>query len=186
MVQVHRPSSAGYMTGASLVAALLAVTSPALGEILIERRDTLHIAITEAPNLGGDSKVDVVGNIMLPRSGYVRVAGMRLDTVRARLKDELVKPDFLKSPIGLAEIAEYRPFYFGGTMRRPGAVEYEPGLTVRHALLLAGGAGLAGEDHQPSLNILNLRAKCNTGSYQLFQVNSRISRPHQWVAQRPT
>ncbi|MEP9373349.1 polysaccharide biosynthesis/export family protein [Mesorhizobium sp. KR1-2] len=176
MVPIHRASFARFVAGTLFVAALLAAISPARGEILIERGDTLHVLIAEAPKLGGDSKVDLEGNIVLPQLGNIRVAGMRLDDVRARLQEELVKREILKSPTVLVEIAKYRPFYVGGNVRRPGAVEYEPGLTVRHALILAGGAGLAEQDHQLSLDIPSLRAKWKTGSYQLFQINSRIAR----------
>ncbi|MBL0373803.1 polysaccharide biosynthesis/export family protein [Rhizobium sp. KVB221] len=148
MVPLHRAGSARIMTGTSLVVAWLAVTTPALGETLIERGDTLHNAITEAPKLGGDSKVDLAGNIVLPHLSSIRVAGLQLDTVRARVQEKLIKHDILKSPTVLVQIAKYRP----------GVVEYEPGLTVRHALLLAGGAGLAEELGALSAEIPNAGA----------------------------
>jgi polysaccharide export outer membrane protein len=34
---------------------------------------------------------------------------------------------------------EHRPFYISGDVSRPGAVPYRPGLTIRHAIALAGG-----------------------------------------------
>jgi len=52
--------------------ALFAVTSPALGEILIEQGNTLHIGIAEAPNLSGDSKVELAGNIVQPHRGVAQ------------------------------------------------------------------------------------------------------------------
>jgi polysaccharide export outer membrane protein len=154
----------------------MTTASPALSEILIARGDTVHVSIAEAPKLGGNSKVDAEGNIVLPQLGSVRVAGMDLDAARARLEAELVKRDILKAPTVLVEIAKYRPFYVGGKVARPGAIEYEPGLTVRHALILAGGAGRSDEDRLASLDVPDLRAKWQTTNYQLLDVNSRIAR----------
>ena len=154
----------------------MSTASPALSEILIARGDTVHVSITEAPKLGGDSKVDAEGNIVLPQLGSVQVAGMGLDAARARLEAELIKRDILKAPTVLVEIAKYRPFYVGGKVARPGAIEYEPGLTVRHALILAGGAGRSDEDRLASVDVPGLRAKWQTTNYQLLDVNSRIAR----------
>lgn len=159
-----------------MVALLMTTVSPALSEILIARGDTVHVSIAEAPKLGGDSKVDAEGNIVLPQLGSVQVAGMGLDAARARVEAELVKRDILKAPTVLVEIAKYRPFYVGGKVARPGAIDYEPGLTVRHALILAGGAGRSDEDRPLSLDVPGLKAKWQTTSYQLLDVNSRIAR----------
>jgi polysaccharide export outer membrane protein len=163
------------MAGTALFAAIL-TAAPAFGEILVERGDTLHISVTDAPKLGGDSKVDADGKIVLPQLGGVPVAGLGLDAIRARLEELLVKRDILKAPAVLVEIAKYRPLYVGGKVRRPGAIDYEPGLTVRHALILAGGAGRAEDDQLASVDVPDLRAKWKTTSYQLLQVDSRISR----------
>jgi polysaccharide export outer membrane protein len=163
------------VAGGFLIAALLAA-APALGEILVERGDTLHVSINEAPKLSGDSKVDADGKIILPQLGGVSVAGLTLDAIRARLKETLIGRGLLKSPTVLVEIAKYRPVYVGGKVKRPGAVDYEPGFTVRHALILAGGPGQAEENRPSSANIADLHARWKTATYQLLQVNSRIAR----------
>ncbi len=175
MVLFCRTRSAHRAAKALLLAVLATAASPALGETLITRGDTVHVSIAEAPKLGGDSKVDAQGNIVLPQLGSVQVAGLGLDAVRALIERELVKQDILKTPTVLVEIAKYRPFYIGGKVGRPGAIDYEPGLTVRHALILAGGVG-RDEDELKTLDVPELRAKWQTTSYQLLQVNSRISR----------
>lgn len=68
MVPLHRPSSAGCMTST----ALFPVTSPALGEILIEQGDTSHIGIAEAPNLSDESKLELAGNIVQLHRGVAQ------------------------------------------------------------------------------------------------------------------
>lgn len=173
---LKNPGHARFPARAILLSLLMSTASPALSEILIARGDTVHVSITEAPKLGGDSKVDAQGNIVLPQLGSVNIAGMGLDAARAQLEKELIKRDILKAPTVLIEIAKYRPFYVGGKVARPGAIEYEPGLTVRHALILAGGAGRSDEDRLAALDVPGLRAKWQTTSYQLLDVNSRIAR----------
>jgi polysaccharide export outer membrane protein len=163
------------MAGTTLMATLLAI-GPVFGEILVERGDTLHVSVAEAPKLNSDSKVDAEGKIVLPQLGGIPVAGLGLDAIRTRLEELLVKRDILKAPTVLVEIAKYRPFYVGGNVRRPGAIDYEPGLTVRHALILAGGAGRENDDQLTSIDVPELRAKWKTASYQLLQVNSQIAR----------
>jgi polysaccharide export outer membrane protein len=175
MVLFHLPVYSRLVAGTALSIALLAA-APALCESLVERGDTLHVSITDAPKLGGDSKVDADGRIVLPQLGGIPVAGLGLEAIKARIEELLVKRDILKSPSVLVEIAKYRPFYVGGKVKRPGAIDYEPGLTVRHSLILAGGADLAVEDRLSPTAIADLSAKWKAGSYQLFQVNSRIAR----------
>jgi polysaccharide export outer membrane protein len=171
----RRLSHPSLVAGGFLIAALLAA-APALGEILVERGDTLHVSVAEAPKLSGDSKVDAEGKIILPQLGGVSVAGLSLDAIRARLKELLIGRGLLKSPTVMVEIAKYRPLYVGGKVKRPGAVDYEPGFTVRHALILAGGPGEAEQDRVSPANIADLHARWKTATYQLLQVNSRIAR----------
>lgn len=96
MVLRHGPGSARYTAGASFVAVLSAGTSPALCKILIERGDTSDIAIMEAPNLGGDSKVELAGNIVLPPHHCYRVASASLGGADARTRLKLALEALLR------------------------------------------------------------------------------------------
>ncbi|TAM99034.1 MAG: hypothetical protein EPN45_16620 [Rhizobiaceae bacterium] len=174
MVLFHLSVSSRPVAWALLLASLLPAV-PALGESLVEPGDTLHVSILDAPKLGGDSKIDADGRIVLPQLGGIAVAGLGLDAIKARIEALLVKRDILKAPSVLVRIARYRPFYVGGDVRRQGAVDYEPGLTVRHSLILAGGVESADEEKLPQGGIAALRAKWKDSNYQLFQVNSRIA-----------
>lgn len=50
-----------------------------------------------------------------------------------------LKGQFLLKPRVWVNIEEYRPFYMQGEITRPGAYPYQPGLTVRKAITIAGG-----------------------------------------------
>jgi hypothetical protein len=89
MVLRHGPGSARYTAGASFVALLSAGTSPALYKILIERGDASDIAIMESPNLGGDSKVELAGNIVPSHHHWYRVASASLGGADARTRLKL-------------------------------------------------------------------------------------------------
>lgn len=168
-----------------VLAFLLAATLPSRADFRIEPGDTVHVSVTDATRFDGDRKVDIDGRIMLPQLGGIGIKGLRLDEAGTRIAEELVRRDILKAPNVVVEIAKYRPVYVGGKVRRPGSIDFEPGMTVRHALILAGGAGQE-QERAASVNIPDLRARWQTTSYQLLQVNSRIARLDAELVRRET
>jgi polysaccharide export outer membrane protein len=156
---------------------LLSFSGPAFARYAVERGDTLSIVVAEEPKLGRETKVNAEGKIMLPQLGSIDVAGNELDDIRERVEQELIKRGMIKNPTVVVEIVAYRPFYIGGSVARPGAIAFEPGLTVRHALLLAGGLakGREGALMDPA-EVLTLKPKWRVAQYQLLQINSRIVR----------
>jgi polysaccharide export outer membrane protein len=46
---------------------------------------------------------------------------------------------YLVDPKVYVNITEYRPFFVNGEVTKPGGYPYQPGLTVRKAISLAGG-----------------------------------------------
>ena len=146
--------------------------------------DTLSIEVLEDASLGRTAKVDAAGRIMLPQLGGVDVAGLDLDAVRAAIESELVEAGLIREPQVLVEMAQYRPFYVDGDVDRRGAISYEAGLTVRHALVLAGG--VAQEDGAPSAaELLKLNAGWRANAFALLEVNSRIARLEAELEMRP-
>ena len=158
---------------------MLGSATAALGQgMTIEPGDVLRVTIAEAPDIGREeAKVDADGRIMLPKVGGIPVSGSDLDAIRGRIADRLVAADLIRQPAVMVEIASYRPFYVGGAVARPGAIPFEPGLTVRHALILAGGLDReAGPDRTSTAELLELKTKWKTTNYALLQVESRIAR----------
>jgi len=156
---------------------LLTWAVPAWADYVVERGDVLSVIITEEPKLSRETKVNADGRIMLPQLGGIPVAGAGLDAIRERIEQELAKRDIIRSPTVMVEVATYRPFFIGGAVARPGAIAFEPGLTVRHALVLAGGPDRSRDAAQlTTTEMLELRAKWRASSYHLLQVKSRIAR----------
>lgn len=143
----------------------------------IERGDVLAVTVLDEPSLSREAKVDALGRIMLPQIGSVSIAGHDLDQVRELIEAELSGRDILVDPQVIVEVASYRPIYVGGAVDTQGAVPFEPGLTVRHALLLAGGVERKdGMAELTDLELVELRSEWAANAFALLEVESRIAR----------
>ena len=162
-------------------AALLALLAPLAragdGVTRVAPGDLLRISVLEAPSLDREAGIDADGRIVLPKLGGVIVAGLDVDGVMARIEAALAEADIVRDPTVTVEFAAYRPFYVGGSVANPGAVPFAPGLTVRHALILAGGiAPLAGAEPLTTADLLDLKARWQANAYALTATKSTIAR----------
>ena len=167
-----------------LALVLLAQGAPARADTLVERGDVLYVSVVGTPEMTRDARVDADGRVRLPLIGGIKVAGSDLDTISTRIKAALVKDNILLNPVVLVEISKYRPIYIGGAVKRSGAVPYEPGLTVRHALISAGGLETASNVEPVGLGqVLELLARQRATSLSLAQTDSEITRLKAQLAQ---
>ncbi|WP_417808176.1 polysaccharide biosynthesis/export family protein [Thioclava sp.] len=169
----------GARAAVALAALLLVQTfvAPAHAETLVERGDVLYVSVVGTPEMTRDARVDADGRVRLPLVGGIAVAGRNLDQISARIKAALVDGNFLLDPVVLVEISTYRPIYIGGAVKRSGAVPYEPGLTVRHALIAAGGLETTTSVEPVGIGqVLELLARQRATSLSLAQTESEILR----------
>ena len=78
------------------------------------------------------------GRIAYPFLGELKVTGKTAGQLQQALTDGL-RPDYLIDPRISVSIVKYRPFFVNGEVKRPGGVDFQPGLTLRKAISLAGG-----------------------------------------------
>lgn len=78
------------------------------------------------------------GRISYPFLGELMVAGKTASQLQAELTAGL-KPDYLIDPRISVSVVKYRPFFVNGEVTRPGGLDFQPGLTLRKAISLAGG-----------------------------------------------
>ena len=78
------------------------------------------------------------GRISCPFLGELKVAGKTASQVQDQITSGL-KPDYLVDPRISVSIVKYRPFFVNGEVKSPGGVDFQPGLTLRKAVALAGG-----------------------------------------------
>ncbi|HEX2826095.1 MAG TPA: polysaccharide biosynthesis/export family protein [Burkholderiales bacterium] len=93
---------------------------------------------------GGDEEIrvermrlDGSGTLVLP-FGDFKVQGRTTREIETDITAS-VKGRLLRNPRVSVNIDEYRPFFVDGQVGRPGAYPYQPGLTVRKAITIAGG-----------------------------------------------
>ena len=103
----------------------------ATGDVIYVRvygEDDLTMRL-EVPN-DGEVRYAFVGNFVL--------AGKSVDQVEKEITERL-RGDYLVDPQVSVSVAEFRDFFVQGEVGRTGGIPWQPGLTVRTAITLAGG-----------------------------------------------
>lgn len=121
------------------LAGLLLVLQPGAArcEYILGPGDKLDVAVSGAVTRRATINAD--GKLAMPQLGDVPIAGLSLGAAQDRLRDLYRDKKILLNADVLIEVAEYRPFYISGDVARPGAYAFQPNITVRHAIALAGG-----------------------------------------------
>lgn len=78
------------------------------------------------------------GTISFPIIGEIKVLGRRVVELETLIADGL-RGKYLLNPVVSVTIEEYRPFFVNGQVEKSGAYPFQPGLTIRKAVSLAGG-----------------------------------------------
>ena len=123
-----------------LVASLAAVNTHAQDEgYTLSSGDSIRIYVYGEPDLTFERLlIGQNGRISYPFLGELKVT----DKTSAQLQQSLInglKPDYLIDPRISVSIVKYRSFFVNGEVKNPGGVDFQPGLTLRKAISLAGG-----------------------------------------------
>ena len=111
----------------------------ALGEsYILGPGDELNIVVYNNEDLSDIFVVSESGTVSLPLVGQIRAAGRTTEAVRQEYSD-LLSNGYLISPRVSVNISTYRPFFIIGGVKNPGAFPYQSGMTILHAIALAGG-----------------------------------------------
>jgi len=101
--------------------------------------DVISIRVYGADDLSFESlRLTDAGTFSFPFLGEVRAAG-KTTTALAGALTEALKGGYFVSPQISVTLIEYRPFFVKGEVKNPGSYPYQPGLTLRKAITLAGG-----------------------------------------------
>lgn len=102
--------------------------------------DVISISVYDEVDLSFEEiRIGDTGNITYPFLGDVKASGQTLNQLEQTIRRRLIEGEFLIAPIVTVTIVEYRPFYIDGEVEKPGSYPYEPGLTLRKAVSIAGG-----------------------------------------------
>ena len=100
--------------------------------------DKLRIQVYGEEDLSLEARVSDSGEISYPFLGVLKVIGMTLGQLAEHIAGKL-RGDYLVNPKVSVDIIEYRLFYVNGEVTTPGGFPFQPGITVRKAISLAGG-----------------------------------------------
>jgi polysaccharide export outer membrane protein len=124
---------------ATVLLGLFMSTQSSWAEYRLASGDVVEISVFGVQEFKQRSTVSLDGKIALPLLGEVQAAGLILDELRAKLKQALIENKVIRNPDVTVDIAQHRPFFINGDIAKPGAHPFQPGLTVRHAVAIAGG-----------------------------------------------
>lgn len=100
--------------------------------------DTINIQVHGEGDLSFETRIGGDGTIRYPFLGDIKVTGRTVSQVRWLIADGL-RGDYLDDPSVNVSVIEYRPFFILGEVKKPQHYPYQPGLTVRQAIAIAGG-----------------------------------------------
>jgi polysaccharide export outer membrane protein len=106
----------------------------------LDAGDVISISVFDEEGLSMEAvEIGDSGVITYPLLGEVEVRGLTIAELDTRITSRLIDEEYLIRPDVTINMVEYRPFYIDGEVEEPGAYPYEPGLTLRRAVSLAGG-----------------------------------------------
>ena len=101
--------------------------------------DKISITVFDEPELSiSKVRLSDAGTVSYPMLGEIKVLGLTVSQLENLVTGKL-KGKYLVDPQVSVSIEEYRKFYVNGMVKSPGGFPYQPGLTVRQAVSLAGG-----------------------------------------------
>lgn len=100
--------------------------------------DLIRVHVFGEEELTTEVRLTDAGTFSYPFLGEVNARGVTISRLQERLTTGL-KGDFLVDPEVTVSIVEYRNFFVNGEVEKPGGYPFQPGLTIRKAVALAGG-----------------------------------------------
>jgi exopolysaccharide production protein ExoF len=119
--------------------------------------ERLAIKFRGYAELSGEYRVRADQTISIPVIGRIKIADLNLTDLERLLADR-IKAIAGREGYVTVDVSEYRPIYVSGLVRIPGAVHWQPGLTVLQAIALAGGTALDGSRVAGAYSTLSAKA----------------------------
>lgn len=100
--------------------------------------DKIRIYVLGQEDLSVELQISDTNSIIYPLIGELSVANLTREQIEKLIHDAL-EGDYLVNPEVSVTIASYRQIYLQGEVKSPGPYPYVPGLSLRRAILNAGG-----------------------------------------------
>ncbi|MGD9583350.1 MAG: polysaccharide biosynthesis/export family protein [Lysobacterales bacterium] len=133
--------------------------------------DAIAIVVYGEAELSLTTRIAVNGRLTYPLLGELEVSGLTPRQLEQRLTERL-RGDYLVDPKVSVTISEYRPIFINGQVSSPGSYPYQPGLTVRKAISLAGGLTERGSEKR--ITIIPESAKGRGGKARSIKMDEAV------------
>lgn len=101
--------------------------------------DVIRINVFGEKDLSFDEiRLTDAGSFSFPFVGELHAKGMTAVEIEQMITQKL-KGEYLVDPRVSVSVLHYREFYISGEVKSPGGYPFQPGLTLRRAVALAGG-----------------------------------------------
>ncbi len=109
------------------------------GPYLLGPGDDIRMITFGDATLTGTFSVDESGRVGLPLLGPVKASGLTTEQLQTDIIDRLKSRKLYNNPSVVIEVAGRRPVFVLGEVQKPGGFPFQPDMTVRGAVALAGG-----------------------------------------------
>jgi len=130
---------AGISAGVSVPAS--AQTPPSTSSAasyILGPNDRIRLKVYGETDISGEYEIDNTGQVSIPLAGHIRAAGATTRQLEKSIASALSK-GIVRDPRVNVEIAQYRPYYILGEVKKSGEYPYRHGLTVMDAVASAVG-----------------------------------------------
>jgi len=116
-----------------------AVKTESLSQYRLSTGDVISITVYGEDDLKRDKvRLTDAGTVSYPVLGELQVRGKTVGELEKIITDGL-RGTYLVNPRVAVTIDEYRPYFISGQVANNGSFPFQPGLTVRKAVSIAGG-----------------------------------------------
>jgi len=129
------------------------------GDYPLGTGDRLRIAVHGQPELTSEVQVRPPGVISLSFLGPLSVVGLTPGELELAIAERLGRKTGPGGCCVSVEVTQFRPFFVVGDVRSSGSYPWVPGMTVLHALAIAGGMGTSTEGWNVSARAEIARAR---------------------------
>lgn len=126
------------LVGLMLCAPFAAAADSGMSNYRLGTGDTISINVYDEKELSVEkARLSDAGTVSVPMLGEIKVSGLTVSELESRVVQGLKK--YLINPRVTISIEQYRDIFINGQVHKPGGFPYQPGLTVRKAVAIAGG-----------------------------------------------
>ena len=130
------------LTFISIIALLFAVQTQAqtagLSDYRLGSGDKIKLQVYGEEEMTVETLLSDAGTISYPFLGELQILGLTVGQLETKVIAGL-KPDYFVQPQVTVTILQYRQFFINGEVEKPGGYAFQPGLSIRKAVSLAGG-----------------------------------------------